>query len=75
MEEGTETTEKTILELMKEAEDYFKCFKDIAVKIQGMGYHFKMQSNDTAFVFRDVRESYGEFVPDPQPPRPQVAPK
>lgn len=51
-----------ILELKKTAEDAVKLFKHCVDQLNTLGFMVKVQSDNSVYVFRDVRESYGKLI-------------
>ena len=69
--EETPVVEKTIQELLHDSEEKYAAFKDTVMRIVNMGYRYDMQPNGKAYVYRDVRESYGELFKAPEQSKPQ----
>lgn len=56
-----EDVKQTILELKIEAEAHISAFNVIVKKITDMGFKVAPQADNTIYIFRDVREAYGEI--------------
>lgn len=54
-------TKQTILELKVEAENHIAAFNEVVKKISDLGFKVAPQANNTLYVYRDVREAYGDI--------------
>jgi hypothetical protein len=54
-----------VVQLKDEAEVAVKKFKSCVDQINAAGYLVKVQADNTLYVFRDVRESYGTLIQAP----------
>lgn len=64
------STKEEILKLKEQAEKALVEFKANLKAINLLGYMSHVQANDTLYIFKDTRESYGELL---QPPSQAVA--
>lgn len=51
-----------ILELKATAEAAIKSFKTAAKELSSLGFNVAVQPDDSVYVYKDVREAYGELV-------------
>lgn len=65
VERSKEEIVAEILELKAKAEAAIRAFKQCLDHINAHGYMVKVQTDNSVFIFKDVRESYGTLIDVP----------